>query len=73
MYIYLLHLLYFSLQNVDTGAVIVQELVPIYQNDTEDSLINKIHEMEYIAYPKALRLLATGAAKLSKLNTVEFN
>lgn len=51
----------------------MQEIVPILPDDTEESLTNKIHSMEYIAYPKALRLVATGAIKLSNNDTIEIN
>lgn len=52
-------------ENVDTGATIVQEIVPIMQNDTVDALTQRIHKSEYIAFPKALRLVASGYVKLN--------
>lgn len=51
-------------EGVDTGAVICQESVPILDDDTEDSLTQRIHKAEHYAYPKALRLLANGHVKL---------
>lgn len=51
-------------EGVDTGAVIWQESVPILADDTEDSLTQRIHKAEHYAYPRALRLLANGHAKL---------
>lgn len=47
-------------EGVDTGAIICQEKVPIYDNDTEDTLTQRIHVAEHYAYPNALRLLANG-------------
>jgi phosphoribosylglycinamide formyltransferase-1 len=45
---------------IDTGPIIVQKKVPILGNDTEESLMNRIHEQEHIAYPEALRkIIAT--------------
>lgn len=51
-------------EGVDTGAVIWQESVSILADDTEDSLTQRIHKAEHYAYPRALRLLANGHAKL---------
>ncbi|XP_017485656.1 PREDICTED: trifunctional purine biosynthetic protein adenosine-3 [Rhagoletis zephyria] len=53
-------------EGVDTGAIIVQASVPILPNDTEETLTNRIHIAEHFAFPKALRLLATDAVKLSQ-------
>lgn len=43
---------------IDTGPVLVQRRVPVLPNDTEETLMNRIHEQEHIAYPEALRKLA---------------
>jgi phosphoribosylglycinamide formyltransferase-1 len=40
---------------IDTGPIIVQKKVPILSEDTEETLMNRIHEQEHIAYPEALR------------------
>lgn len=44
----------------------MQATVPILPDDTEDSLTQRIHQAEYYAYPKALRLVATGIVSLTK-------
>jgi len=44
---------------IDTGQVIVQCKVPILSGDTVETLMNRIHEQEHIAYPKALQQIAT--------------
>ncbi|XP_065358173.1 trifunctional purine biosynthetic protein adenosine-3 [Calliphora vicina] len=59
-------------EGVDTGAIVVQSAVPILAGDTEESLSQRIHKAEYYAFPKALRLVATGAARLSKEGKVVF-
>ena len=51
-------------ENVDTGDVIVQEIVPILEGDTVATLTERIHKVEHIAFPKALRLLASGYVKM---------
>ncbi|KAG5682651.1 hypothetical protein PVAND_011990 [Polypedilum vanderplanki] len=52
-------------ENVDTGAIIVQEIVPIYENDSVETLTDRIHIAEHVAFPKALRLVASGYVYLS--------
>lgn len=47
-------------EGVDTGAVICQEKVPIYDVDDEEALSQRIHRAEHFAFPNALRLLANG-------------
>lgn len=51
-------------EGVDTGAVIYQEWVPILDDDMEESLTQRIHKAEHYAYPKALRLLASGHVQM---------
>lgn len=49
---------------VDTGPIIVQRRVPIHANDTEETLMKRIHEQEHIAYPQALQAVASGQIPL---------
>lgn len=51
---------------IDTGPIIVQKKVPILGNDTEESLMNRIHEQEHIAYPEALRKIIEKENNLSQ-------
>ncbi len=44
---------------VDTGPIVLQRCVPVYDNDTVESLTKRIQEQEYIAYPEALHKLLT--------------
>lgn len=59
-------------ENVDTGAIIVQEVVPIIKGDTVESLSERILKVEHIAFPKALRLVASGYIKLSDKGETEW-
>lgn len=59
-------------ENVDTGANIVQEIVPIIPGDTVDSLTARILKVEHIAFPKALRLVASGYVKLNVKGEAEW-
>jgi len=49
-------------EGVDTGPIILQEVVPVYSNDTPESLSTRILEKEHIAYPRAVRLIVDGKA-----------
>lgn len=51
-------------EEVDAGAIVVQEAVPILVTDTEDSLSERIREAEHHAFPAALELVSSGAVKL---------
>ncbi len=45
---------------VDTGPIILQRVVHISEDDTEDTLSARILAEEHIAYPEAVRLFALG-------------
>ena len=52
--------IHFVDEGIDTGPIIIQKSVPILPDDTEDTLMNRIHTQEHIAYPEALRRIAAG-------------
>ena len=43
---------------VDTGPIIIQSVVKISKNDTEETLAKKILKQEHKIYPEAVKLLA---------------
>ncbi|MEQ9619078.1 MAG: phosphoribosylglycinamide formyltransferase [Deltaproteobacteria bacterium] len=47
-------------EGVDTGPIILQSVVPVHEDDTEDALLERIHEEEHRIYPEAIRLVAGG-------------
>lgn len=49
---------------VDTGPIIEQRAVPVLDDDTPESLAERILAVEHEAYPKALARLATGRLRL---------
>lgn len=51
-------------EGTDTGPIIVQKAVPILENDTPETLHARIQEQEHIAYPEALRWIATHRFRL---------
>ena len=52
-------------EGVDTGAIIVQEAVPVLPDDTEETLSARILEVEHRLYPAAIRLFAEGRLEIS--------
>ncbi len=45
-------------EEMDAGEIILQAVVPILPNDTEQTLQQRIHAHEHIIYPKALKMVA---------------
>lgn len=41
-------------EGMDTGPVIAQEQVPILPEDTEDTLKNRIQQVEHVLYPRVI-------------------
>jgi phosphoribosylaminoimidazolecarboxamide formyltransferase len=47
--------------DVDDGPIVTQEPVPVYEDDSRESLKRRVlHEGEFRAYPRAVRLFAEG-------------
>ncbi len=47
-------------EGVDTGPIIIQAVVPVYDNDTEETLSARILKEEHRIYPYAIKLFAEG-------------
>ncbi len=47
-------------EGVDTGPILLQSVVEIEDDDTEETLLQKIHRVEHQIYPKALELVSSG-------------
>lgn len=56
--------IHFVDENVDTGAVIHQISVPVLKDDDVSTLSARILKAEHIAFPRALKWLATGRVHL---------
>ena len=54
---------------VDTGPIILQKIVKILDNDTEETLAKRILTQEHKAYPEAVRLFAENKIKISGRKT----
>jgi len=50
----------------DAGPIIWQQPVPVFDDDSADTLADRVFDAEQEAYPHVLRLLAAGKIKLSE-------
>jgi len=57
-------------EGVDTGPVILQLVVQVKNNDTEDTLSKRILAEEHQAYPEAVRLFAEKKIQISGRRTI---
>jgi phosphoribosylglycinamide formyltransferase 1 len=55
---------FFVAGGVDDGPIIVQAIVPVMQNDNEQSLAARIRAAEHRIYPYAIRLFQEGRLKV---------
>jgi phosphoribosylglycinamide formyltransferase-1 len=51
---------HFVTPELDAGPIIIQGQVPILDDDTADSLEQRIHRVEHLIYPMAVEWFATG-------------
>jgi phosphoribosylglycinamide formyltransferase 1 len=51
-------------EHMDHGPIILQEAVPIKENDTLSSLEARIHKLEHALYPKAIALIEKRRLKI---------
>jgi phosphoribosylglycinamide formyltransferase-1 len=49
---------------MDSGPIIIQAVVPILDNDTEDSLSARILKQEHKIYSRAIQLFAEGRLRV---------
>jgi len=50
---------------VDSGPIILQTVVPVYDNDDEKSLSKRILEQEHYLYPKAIKMIQENKVRLN--------
>lgn len=50
-------------EGLDSGPIIMQEAVPVLPEDTEETLADRILEVEHRLYPLTVRLIASGKVK----------
>lgn len=56
---------HFVNEGIDAGPIILQQAVPVFENDTAESLHARIQVTEHKAYPEAIRLFAQGKLQIS--------
>ena len=56
---------HFADEGVDTGPIILQSVVKVKEDDTEESLSKRILAQEHKIYPEAVRLFALGKIKVN--------
>ncbi|NLI62726.1 MAG: phosphoribosylglycinamide formyltransferase [Methanosarcinaceae archaeon] len=50
--------------SLDSGPIIIQRTVPVFSDDDENTLAERILTEEHIAYPEAVRLFVEGKLKI---------
>lgn len=55
---------HFVVPEMDSGPIIAQGVVPVRPGDTEEALSKRVLEIEHRIYPIALRLVASGQARM---------
>jgi phosphoribosylglycinamide formyltransferase-1 len=51
-------------EGVDTGPIIIQSVVPVHDDDTEETLSARILKEEHKIYPQAIQLFANGRLEI---------
>ncbi len=60
---------HYVVAEMDAGPIIAQGAVPVVDGDTPDRLADRILSVEHVIYPRALALVASGAARLEEGRT----
>ncbi|MFG0295131.1 MAG: phosphoribosylglycinamide formyltransferase [Maioricimonas sp. JB045] len=55
---------HFADNEYDHGPIILQKAVPVFSDDTPDTLAARVFEAECEAYPEAIRLIAQGRVRV---------
>lgn len=56
---------HFVVPEVDAGPIVAQDWIAVRENDTEETLAERVLEVEHRIYPRALRAVADGRASLA--------
>ena len=60
-------------EGMDSGPIILQAAVPVYDDDTEESLGARVLEQEHVIYPKAIQLYVEGRLKVEGRKVIILN
>lgn len=56
---------HFVTEKVDKGPIIIQAVVPVYVEETEDTLSQRILQYEHKIYPKAIKMYVEGKLEIT--------
>ena len=56
---------HFVVPEIDAGPIVAQAAVPVVPGDTPESLAARVLAQEHVLYPKALRMVCSGEARLA--------
>ncbi len=51
-------------EGMDTGPIVLQAALEVKDDDTEETLVERIHKLEHKIYPEAIRLFVEGKLKI---------
>ena len=51
-------------EKLDNGPIILQKAIEVKDNDTEDTLLERVHKEEHKIYPEAIKLFVEGKLKI---------
>ena len=54
---------HFVSEEVDAGPIVLQAVCPVKNNDSEKTLLARVHKLEHKIYPEAIELFARGKLK----------
>ncbi|MFA5339433.1 MAG: phosphoribosylglycinamide formyltransferase [Candidatus Omnitrophota bacterium] len=54
---------HFVTEEVDAGPIVLQAACPVKNNDSEKTLLARVHKLEHKIYPEAIELFARGKLK----------
>jgi phosphoribosylglycinamide formyltransferase 1 len=54
---------HFVVPEMDSGPIVAQDSVAVYEGDTEETLARRVLELEHRIYPRALREVAEGGTE----------
>ncbi len=63
--------IHFVDEGIDSGPIIAQAVVPVYETDDEESLHNRIQIEEHKLYPKVIKQYAQGKIKVKGRNVIK--
>lgn len=55
---------HFVVPEMDAGPIVAQDSIAVRDGDTEETLAERVLEVEHRIYPRALRMVAEGRASL---------